>query len=118
MGTLATRSVLCLALVLVGIAPSAGITYGLPDGETHPNVGLIRYRLEFPHPDLGTKLQEPAGGKERGERRHRRADPRPGHGHRPAPGPGGAGAGGDPQMKIPYSAIPFRKMSRSSRPSA
>ena len=56
MGTLATRLVLCLALVLAGIAPSAGITYGLPDGETHPGVGLILYRQEFPHPDLGTYI--------------------------------------------------------------
>lgn len=56
MSTLATRFVLCLALVLAGIAPSAAITCGLPDGETHPGVGLILYRLEFPHPDLGTYI--------------------------------------------------------------
>lgn len=40
-------------LVLAGVAPAAAITYGLPDGEAHPSVGLIMYRVEYPHPDLG-----------------------------------------------------------------
>lgn len=56
MGILATRSALRLVLVLAGIAPAAAITYGLPDGEAHPSVGLIMYRLEFPDPDLGTYI--------------------------------------------------------------
>ena len=54
MRSLAVRAVLCLFLVVAGIVPAAAITYGVPDGEAHPSVGLIMYRLEFPHPDLGT----------------------------------------------------------------
>ena len=54
MRSLAVRVFLGLLLLPAGMAPAAAITYGLPDGEAHPSVGLILYRLEFPHPDLGT----------------------------------------------------------------
>lgn len=49
-----TRSAACLALVLCGLTPVTAITFGVPDGDAHPNVGLIMYRIELFHPDIGT----------------------------------------------------------------
>ena len=48
-----TRSAACLALVLCGLTPVTAITFGVPDGDAHPNVGLIMYRIELFHPDIG-----------------------------------------------------------------
>lgn len=56
MRSLAVQILLGLFLVLAGIAPTSAITYGLPDGEAHPSVGLLMYRLEYPDPDLGTYI--------------------------------------------------------------
>ena len=56
MRSLAFRIVLGLFLVLSGSVPTSAITYGLPDGESHPSVGLLMYRLEYPDPNLGTYI--------------------------------------------------------------
>jgi len=47
------RAVFCLSLCLAGIAPAAAITFGVPDGEAHPAVGLIMYRYELHDPEIG-----------------------------------------------------------------
>jgi trypsin len=46
--------VLCLCVVYAGTVPAAAITSGTADGAAHPGVGLIMYRYELFHPDLGT----------------------------------------------------------------
>jgi len=56
MRSLAFRIVLGLFLVLSGSVPTSAITYGLPDGESHPSVGLLMYRLEYPDPNQGAYI--------------------------------------------------------------